>query len=574
LRKIAFFIFLIHFLIQLTTLSHYGFNWDEVRRNYRSQAYLHYFLTGKENYSDLSQPRQSLYQKSPQGLTFSYFASQNIIGHPPIGDLFEAFGNFVFYQQLGIMSDTDSYHLFIIFTSSILVASLFLFTASEYGIFAGFIATLALSLYPLFTGESHFNFKDPLEAVFFALSLLTLYKGIVRNSWKWIVASSVFAGIALGTKFNIFFAGPIAILWLIIYFWGRIKSLKWPFSRQFTISLISYPFVIFGILYAFWPYLWQHPITNLIDTFKYYALWGYGYRFQPDNYFVLGGFNTYPLQWIFFTTPLVTMFLTVFGIIYMLKNGFGEKNKTAIFIFIWLIITLIRVIAPRMGTTNGVRELFEYIPAMAILSGIGAYYIVKLLPRYVSKLNKKWNMKKIKLILQALIILAFIPIAIKLISIHPNENVYFNSLIGGLKGAKEHKLYSWGNDFGNAYRQGANWLNKNVEKNAKVDLAMGGEGNLPRTWLRKDIEFSNELRRNFMQKNGEYVMERTGESPTWPNDCYWVYVRNFLKPVYEIKVDSVAIFTIWKNDGEHTYPEFHSGDKLHVLDGCSPNEGA
>ncbi len=561
MKKITFIIFLIYFAIQYITLSHYGINWDEERRDYRSQAYLHYFLTGKKNYSDLKEARKSFYQSSPNGLTFDYFTTQNIIGHPPIADIMEAFSNYIFYQKLGILSDTDSYHVFIIFTSSLLVAFTFLFVASEYTIFAGLVAAISLGLYPLFFGESHFNFKDPVETSLYALTTFAFLKGITKKSKSWILSSAVIGGFALGTKYNIFFAGVNVFLWICVLFWGRLKKMKWPFDREITMSFLVYPFISFGILYAFWPFLWQHPVKNLIQTFQYYAFWGYGEQFQPQNYYI-GGFNTYPGQWIFFTTPILVLILTFLGIIYTVKFGLKEKNKTSILIIIWFLATVGRVTLPKVGITNGVREIMEYIPAMAILAGIGGYYLIALVPSFKSIPSR--------LIFKLFIIALFLPLIGKLVSIHPNENVYFNPLIGGLSGAREKGIYFWGNSFGNTYRQAANWLNQNAEKNAKVDLALSYEGNMPRMWLRNDIQYSNKFRSD-ISKKGEYIVEMSNDWPVWPRYCYWVHAKTLLKPVYEVKVDGVPILTIWKNDKNHQKGTI---SEINALKGCVKRDPA
>jgi hypothetical protein len=90
-----------------------------------------------------------------------------------------------------------------------------------------------------------------------------------------------------------------------------------------------------------------------------------------------------------------------------------------------------------------------------------------------------------------LIILGFIPIVTKFVSIHPNENVYFNVLTKGLGGAKEAGIPYAGNSYGSAYRQGVNWINENVEEGGKVVIADGLIPNIPSFWFRSDLEYNN-----------------------------------------------------------------------------------
>lgn len=49
----AFLITIIFFIVGLITLPHYGINWDTINHAPRGQVYLHYFLTGNKDFSDL-----------------------------------------------------------------------------------------------------------------------------------------------------------------------------------------------------------------------------------------------------------------------------------------------------------------------------------------------------------------------------------------------------------------------------------------------------------------------------------------------------------------------------------------
>jgi hypothetical protein len=68
---------LIYFFLALLTLNSYGQNWDEIIHYRRAQSYLHFFFTGKTDYSNLPTynlqgtngdpskvpiPRRSIYQ--------------------------------------------------------------------------------------------------------------------------------------------------------------------------------------------------------------------------------------------------------------------------------------------------------------------------------------------------------------------------------------------------------------------------------------------------------------------------------------------------------------------------------
>ncbi len=573
IRKFFFVSFLFfYFIINAFLLSDYGMSWDEPVHYQRGQVYLQYFLTG--NGDKFTGSKLSLYQKDLflygklANLSF-YLKSDD--GHPPLNGILSAVSNRIFYQNLGILGDIESYHLFIVLTSVFLAALIFYWVKKEYGIFPGVISFLSLTLYPLFFSESHFNIKDPVETSFFAATIIFFYKGITGNSWKWIIISSIFSGFALATKFNILFSPLVVLPWLIIYKWKSLKYFKWPFSSSVTKALFLYLFISFGILIASWPYLWSNPLGNFLKIIGYYKSVGYGITYQPSTYEILGGINSFALQWILYTTPLIILFLSIMGVLYSLGYGLKEKNKLPLLILLWLIVPIFRVSLPKAGIIGGVREIMEYIPAMAILSGIGANYLVGIIHGFFIKANlfsriQKSKIKsqnynsKLKKLLYVLVVLSFIPIALKLISIHPNENVYFNPLIGGLKGAKEKNIANWGNTFGNVYKQGVDWLNKNTEKESFVVRGVAYEDTIPGIWFRPDLKYSNAYQSG-MEKKGEYIIELTHDMPVWSYYYYFNYVKNTLNPLYEIKVDDVAILTIWKNDWQNTKSEFKKEEK-------------
>ena len=526
---------LIFFLISLFTLSDYNVNWDEPVHFMRGQAYLRYFLTGEKNYKNLpsSLPRLSIYQSNT--LDGEYFL-ENDSGHPPLNGILAALTNYIFYQKLGILGDIEAYHLFIILVSTCLAFLIFYWAREEYGLFAGVVAFLSLTFYPLFFGESHNNIKDPVEASFFAFALYGFYKGIKCQNWRWIIFSSLFAGFALGTKFNILFLPFILFPWLLAL------GIKKIFSKKFALFFLVYPFIVLVIFFASWPFLWQEPIFNLLKTFGYYKEIGTGAVYQPQ--FIVAGFSTYPLQAIIFTTPLVVLFFSFIGIIGAFAN-LRKKQKTSFLWLLWFLIPIMRVSLPGASIYGGVRQIMEYIPAMALLTGLGASSMVTWLHGYMARIKKPFN----HLTIQLLILLMFLPITFKIISIHPNQNLYFNPLIGGLQGAAEKNFPGWGITLGNPYLQGVKWLNQNVEPNAKLVLSLGMMTNVPKIKLREDIEFSNALE-SLTWREGEYIMGLTYYSFPLPYDTQ--YPERYLEPVWEKKVEGMSILKIWKNDLAHT----------------------
>lgn len=527
---------LIFFIISFLTLPDYGTSWDETLHFSRGQAYLHFFLTGSKDYSNLSVPRRSFYQFDYHSGDF-WFKDNG--GHPPVSDILAALSNYIFYQRLGILSDVHSYHLFNILASSFLVWIVVFFAVSTFGKFAGLVSFLTLTTYPLFFSEAHFNVKDPALSAFFSATILFFYLALVQKSRMKLFVSFIFFALGLGTKLNILFL-PI-IIGLYLFFYKKTGNVV-KFPKSFWIVCLIGGIFTVTLFIASWPFLWDNFPQNLLKVFNFYKQIGTGTAYQPNEFFIFG-FNSFPLLWILFTTPPVVIILLVVSIISAFINR-NLKNGVSILWLLWLAIPIARVTFPGTSIYGGVRQIMEFLPALALLSGLGAWQILE----WTKKFNKQ------TLVIMILILIFIWPTYV-LFKMHPNENVYFNSLIGGLKGAEEKNFPSWGNSYGNAYFQGVGWINRNAPLNTKVSLIQGIEVNTPDILYRPDINLNNE-NWSGIERKGEYLMELTFNDTGKAFHYTWEYVDKFLIPVYQLEVDGVAILKIWVNDLEHTKPEY------------------
>lgn len=550
------FVFLI---FGLFTLPHYGINWDTINHLPRGQVYLHYFLTGRKDFTDLPKfvwywqkdntlryvinesvskvvPRVSLYQNA--GVDFKWYMANDGYGHPPISDILSAFFNYILFQKTGIVNDIDSYRIYGVFLASCLVGLIYWWVSKKYNSLAGFIAALTLATYPLFWAESHFNTeKDIPETVYWSFLLFAIWNGVTKKSLKWLLLSGVLFGLALGTKFNILFVPFVIIPWILFYLFKQRKITKRKdLVKVFSGGLIAI-LVGFSIFILFWPYLWPDPIGRVGNIIRFYK--DIGETSDVDKRFLgIFGINTYPIEWIIYTTIPTTLFLAIVGLVSGIKKIF-EKNGDVILIFyLWLIVPILRVTWPEANSYGGVRQLMEYIPALSIFAGIGASFIVN-----------KFKLYKLKIIYWGVIGATVFSVIYPNIKIHPNENVYANFLIGGLAGEKEKDIPNWGFNFGAAYRQAATWINKNAEKDAKVVFAFELLPNIPKIWFRTDIQLVNSYRSGYLRQ-GEYAVTLIYRS-TDTRSYYDMYLDKFLEPVYEVKVDGVAILKVWKNDDAH-----------------------
>ncbi len=545
--KIAFILAIIFFVIGLVTLTDYGINWDTINHLPRGQTYLHYFLTGKKDYSDLlpfqnyfqdpakfapsTNQSRSFYQSD--ATDFNWFMENDGHGHPPLSDILSSVFNRILYGKLHLINDIDAYHVYGIFLAAILVGLIFYWVSENYGKLAGIIASISLAMYPLFWSESHFNTeKDIPEVAYWSFFIFCVWKGITKRSIKWVLFSGIFLGLALGTKFNILFSIFVIIPWLIFYLILNKEKILLKLNLKIGIALLIALGIGIGIFVGSWPYLWPDPIGRIGIVISFYKGIGTATGLPDPRFTGLFGLNLYPLIWLVTTTPPVTLILAVFGIFFSVINFRKNKQLTTLFL-LWLIIPIARVTWGQANIYGGIRQIMEYVPALAILAGIGG----------------GWIIQKFRTLKFALVSLTVAFLLLPLLQTHPNENTYFNFLIGGLSGARDKNIPSWGNTFGSAYREALNWININAPKNSNLDLVYELNPNIPTLWVRQDINFAAINRSGFL-KYGEYALTLNYQG-TAERSYYDMYLNTFLNPVYQSKVDGVAVVTVWKNDVMH-----------------------
>lgn len=551
------------------TLKDYGFNWDEPIHFIRGQAYFHFLTTGKEDYSDLNvyptkqvadfithnQNTLSFEQvinelQKDEKIKRSYFQSDTYPysdfkkldeGHPPIGGILAASLNYVLYQRLGLMGDLESHHFAEVISAFLIILTISIFIYKKFGVLASVVSSFALASYPLFFSESHFNIKDPMLASFYGLTIIFFYLGVKEKKIYKILLSGLFLGLATGIKFNTFFMPFILGPWYLYYLIKNFLIDKRNFIRNNIgswISILFVPVLASIIFYSFWPFLWENTFENISKIIGFYRQIGVGTPGEMATY-IKHGWNTYPIIWIIYTTPIPILIFAFFGIIFSLAKIIKGKDFYLL-ILLWLLVPILRVSWPNTTIYGGVRHIMEYIPALAILSGIGVYFLIKI--------------STFKKIMTVVVLGCLVFVAWEMIKIHPNQNVYFNQLAGGLSGARENKIPYWGNTYGNVYLQGVEWMNNNAEPNAKLGLAIATMGNLPKQKLRADIDFYNGYWSG-TNREGEYEMEMDFE--WFPRNWYsFQYMEVYLEPVYVVEVEGVPLLKIWKNDLEHTKKGF------------------
>lgn len=402
------------FIIMLSLSGQYSISGDEwIQNQYGKEIYNYFFHGDTSAYNATNRP---------QGY-------DNIIYYSGGYELFLAIVTKVFPNVF----EYDVRHFF----NALLGCFLFLFTAligkKIGGWKAGFFTLLFVWLSPRLFGESFNNSKDipfALGMMFTLYHMIPFLKNLPKPSWRSVIYIALGIGFTLSTRIGgVLLFAYLGLFSLIIYFIKiKNKEINSFFNPDFS-QLLLKGLVIFVVSYvigiATWPWALQSPLSNPMESFKQME------KFQIGINVLYGGelINSlstppnYTLNWIFRTSPEIVLAFFLVGILLIIPTAKHFHSKFIYFILFSAIFPVAYAVYSGSNLYDGWRHFLFVYPPMCILAGTT-----------ISFLMEKYNKKIVTIGLSSIIILGlFLPIR-KLVSLHPNQYVYFNDLSGGLKG--------------------------------------------------------------------------------------------------------------------------------------------
>ena len=309
--------------------------------------------------------------------------------------------------------------------------------------------------------QRYFTFFIQARAIFFLLSslaLILLYRKLAPALFRSFISILVPA-IFLGITTSIRILGPLAGLLIAIYALRNMGKNALP-------TLAIYAGIALVALYATWPYLWPDPVGRLIVSLRVMSQYPWpgqvlfnGVQYEstdiPRTYLpVLLGIQLTEPVWVLFFAGLVVAIL-----------GFVKKREHVELLAltaIWFVLPLAGFIVSHTPLYDNFRQVFFILPPVFLMAGVVFEKV-------------KWRAWLIPLVI--------LPGVIGILRLHPYEYIYYNTFIGGEKGAfRRFELDYWGT----SYREAADWLNEVAPPNA--DVWVDGPAHLLDMYLRDDLK--------------------------------------------------------------------------------------
>jgi 4-amino-4-deoxy-L-arabinose transferase-like glycosyltransferase len=258
----------------------------------------------------------------------------------------------------------------------------------------------------------------------------------------------VLAGSLLGLTCAIRVIGPFAGMLAGLYMLIKL-------GRRAVPGILVYGLTAAAVTYLAWPALWGDPVTEFWSR-----LIGSARFAQPHEVFFEGAIiesSELPYYYlpklliIQFTLPMLVAVPVGLYLVSRLARRREVDGAMVILLVLWFGLPFLTQILLRVPLYGNIRQLlFITVPA-AILAGVGWDSALR-------KLNRRWAQ-----VLAVVLVLA--PGVYHVIRFHPYEYVYYNELIGGVRGAEgSYLLDHWCT----SYRELVEQLNLDAPPNARV----------------------------------------------------------------------------------------------------------
>jgi len=458
---------ILYVFLAVSTYKDFGLTWDEpVNYNRGVRAYSHIFHKQVNrpfdfNKKDGARDIQSKPMFAQGDFTISYRSLYDFCHYSG------------FYPMLLFMLNKDKsidrYHLLnTLLALPVFVALYFVLFKQYRNQYFAILGPALLFLMPRFTGDIPANPKDTPFAVMYFISCVAIYcLASHKNSFGKILT----LGLLFGISQNLRSAGITlyAILFIFDTYTFYIDNgsairgwAPWRafFSEQLqSLILTGAVALLFSLLT--WPFLSMNIIQNIKEILAIDRIytWNEPVLYQGDMVEATKLPASYFTTWLAITTPLMILVPALLSPFLL-----GKKFHNRLFILSLLVITInsAAYLMVRPVAYDGIRLFLFMLPALAALALISIIEYLSLI--------KKWY---VTASVGLLILANAMVIAITMVALHPYEYIYFNALIGGLKGA--HTRYDT-EYWGASYNEAINWFKNNIatDKDKYYRIHIGG----------------------------------------------------------------------------------------------------
>ncbi len=549
-------LFLLGFVwLAMATVSDYGPMWD-CWEYYIGDKNLAFFMSGDIDYIRKPLVNLDIYQRGDHPDWYALYGAlqgNDAVEVPhliwPLGPTLGALTKRIFWDWLPVFDPIAAQHLINIFLVALMLAVIYRFTRLRLGLWAAVIGILVTATYPRFWAHMQNNVKDVPSAVMFSLVVIVVVEAVRRHAWKQMLAAAVLWGLALATKANAIFVPVVVAPWFILTLWLRYRRRGRIIDGRMIVAIAAVPFIGFAVMLLAWPLLlvdFPHQLMLYLNS-----LVERGVESGDAAVWTLR-----PLVDAIVTMPIPVLILLFAGVATMFWDVWRRRRLPPVYLLAltWLIVPVLRVSVPGARDFDVIRHWLEFVPAVAMIAGIGGQRLLRLAFRWLRRrtvATPLWRWRRA--VALAAIVLWMLPTMVWSCRNHPYQLVFYNSLIGGLDGARARQMPDANDYWAGSYRQGLAWLAANADLDAWLMVGMAEHIVLAvrEIWLRPDLQMKPVTGRppailiDDIAQTGATTYIMYAIRPEWYHPIVPALEGN-AETVHEIRVDGAVILRILK----------------------------
>lgn len=312
----------------------------------------------------------------------------------------------------------------------ILMTALFAIWLRNYR--TGIIVLFLFAFSPTFMGHAQNNLKDIPFAFAYIASVFYMLKSLFygnKTPFSFYILTTLYIAFAISIR-----AGGILLVCYLFFFFSVYYFLKYleekkanlPEIRAKLILITGITIIAMLLSVVLWPYGLQNPVTGILKSYHVMAHFPDTFRHIYEGKVEWSDHMPwyYLIKSMGITIPLIVLTGMVLFIIF--HKTIFRSNKSLIYIFLIfsILFPVLFVIIEKSNLYSSWRQFLFVYPGIVLLASIG-----------ISTFSD--SIKNRYLLLMAGIIAAVLsihPLKFMIIN-HPYEYMYYNQMVGGLKGA-------------------------------------------------------------------------------------------------------------------------------------------
>lgn len=435
---------------------------------------------------------------------------------------------------------------------TILAAAFLAIWLSGYG--AGLLTLLLFSVSPTFLGHAQNNLKDIPFALAYIAGTYFMLKVILADRKNWSDVAMLVLSVAFCISIRP--GGVLLICYLLLFFLVREVLKQWkcssvnlkkPGKGLFVLLLVALFSYFLGLLV--WPYALENPVTGFWESYKVMT------RFPTTIRQIFEGRQQWSdfMPWYYLpklmliTIPLV-VWVGIAAFITMARKIQEKERLTYSLLIFTVVFPIVFVIYEKSNLYGSWRHFLFIYPGIVVLAATGWWKLI---------FYFRTSLKKV-LVALAICVLSWHPVSF-LVKNQPYSYLYYNQLVGGLKGAYGNYETDY---YYHSIREGSEWLITYIRDHHPGDSIKIGMS-FPASWFfrnEKNVEVNYFPYDERSQHDWDfYISANSYISPVLLKNNLWP-PQNSIK---NIEADGVPICAVLKRENKMDFLGYNALNQNH-----------